>query len=285
MTRAAQRLTIAGYENAKGRAEGCWHDLIRLALEESMIACPAPWGEGDMILRFGEGMTTEDEAEEEEAAVSAALPPWLSARAAPEIAASPPLRPSQSVDRGDRGGRVLAGRLAHALLHMLPGVDAGRRCGAAKAFLDAQGAALAELDRAALAELDRAAIAAQAAAPIEAPEFAFLFGPGSRGEVALAGVLHRPEQTGLAYNGRLDRLVETDEAILIVDFKQGPAPVWPAPAHVAQLAVYRAALRPLYPSKAVCAGLVYLDGPTLRWIEDAELDAALDAFTGRVRLH
>jgi ATP-dependent helicase/nuclease subunit A len=277
MTRAAQRLTIAGYENAKGRLEGCWHDLVRFGLEESMIECPAPWGDGDAILRFGEGMASEDEAEEEEAPVSAALPPWLSARAAPEIAASPPLRPSQSVDREDRGGRVLAGRLVHALLHMLPSVDAARRREAAKAFIDAQGAALAESDR--------AAIAAQATALIEAPEFAFLFGPGSRGEVALAGVLHRPEEASLAYNGRLDRLVETDEVILIVDFKQGPAPVWPAPAHVAQLAVYRAALRPLYPSKPVCAGLVYLDGPTFRWIEDAELDAALDAFTGRVRLH
>ena len=55
-----------------------------------------------------------------------------------------------------------------------------------------------------------------------------------------------------------------DEAVLIVDFKLGAAPARPARAHVAQLALYRAALRPLYPSLPVSAALVYLDGPTVR---------------------
>ena len=95
---------------------------------------------------------------------------------------------------------------------------------------------------------------------MEAPELAGLFGPGSRGEVPLAGILRRPGRADLAYSGRLDRMLATDEAILIVDFKLGPAPARPSPAHVTQLAVYRAALRPHYPLKPVRAALVYLDG-------------------------
>ncbi len=72
-------------------------------------------------------------------------------------------------------------------------------------------------------------------------------------------------------------MLATEEAVLIVDFKLGPAPARPSRAHVAQLAVYRAALQPLYPSLPVRAALVYLDGPTLRRIEDSDLEAALDA--------
>ena len=69
----------------------------------------------------------------------------------------------------------------------------------------------------------------------------------------------------------------TGGGVSIVDFKLGAEPVAPAAAHVAQLALYRAALQPLYPGLPIRAALVYLDGPTLAPIAEAELDAALDA--------
>ncbi len=269
MTRAAQRLIVAGFENSKRRADGCWHDLIRVGLEQSMSPVPAFWGNGETILRFGEGLTAEDEGETGGATDGVELPGWLRARAAPE-AASTPLRPSEAeVVREGEAKRILEGRLAHALLQTLPDIPPIRRAAAAKAHLDAHGGALAGEAR--------ASILAQVAAVVDAPELAHLFGPGSRGEVALAGVLRRAGRPDLAYSGRLDRMLATEEAVLIVDFKLGPAPARPAPAHVAQLAVYRAALQPLYPSLPVRAALVYLDGATLRHIEDAELEAALEA--------
>jgi ATP-dependent helicase/nuclease subunit A len=269
MTRAAQRLIVAGFENSKGRAAGCWHDLVRSGLEQSMYRVPAYWGNGDTILRFGEGLTAEDEGEPGGAADSVELPGWLRARAAPEADATP-LRPSAAgAVRQGEAKRMLEGRLAHALLQTLPDVPPRLRASAAKAHLDAHGGALAEEARAALL--------AQVAAVVEAPELAHLFGPGARGEVALAGVLKRPGRADLAYSGRLDRMLATEEEVLLVDFKLGPAPARPSRAHVAQLAVYRAALQPLYPSLPVRAALVYLDGPTLRRIEDSDLEAALDA--------
>ena len=36
MTRAAQRLIVAGYENTKGRADGCWYDLVHDGLADGM---------------------------------------------------------------------------------------------------------------------------------------------------------------------------------------------------------------------------------------------------------
>ena len=121
---------------------------------------------------------------------------------------------------------------------MLPSLPPQRRPGAAAAYLDAWGGALAESARAALAS--------KVLAAIDAPELSRFFGPDSRSEVALAGLLPRPGRPDLPYSGRLDRLVATGEGVLIVDFKLGEKPDRPAAAHVAQLALYRAALQPLY---------------------------------------
>ncbi len=231
-----------------------------------MIPVHAFWGGGDTILRFGEGLTAEDEGEAGPPSVNIQLPAWLGTRAPPESAATA-LQPS-GAGRGGEGQRPLEGRLVHALLQALPAVPPAARSAAAKAYLDMHGGSLAEEAR--------TAIAARVAAVMEAPGLADLFGPGSRGEVALAGVLRRPGRADRPYSGRLDRMLATDEAVRIVDFKLGPPPARPSPAHIAQLAVYRAALRPLYRLLPVRAALVYLDGPTLMPIEDAELEAALD---------
>ena len=185
MTRAAQRLIVAGFENSKGRADGCWHDLVRRGLEESMNPVPAFWDEREAILRFGEGLTAEDESETGGLTDHADLPEWLLARAAPE-AASPPLRPSKAgaVHTGD-GRRVFEGRLAHALLQLLPDIPSADRAATAKAYLDAHGGALTEEAR--------IAIAVRIAAVMETPEVAGLFGPEfarrslSRGGFATAG--------------------------------------------------------------------------------------------------
>jgi ATP-dependent helicase/nuclease subunit A len=268
MTRAAQRLIIAGFENAKGQSDGCWRELVRLGLGESMYPVPAPWGNGETILRFGEPLTADDEDEAAGAAPSADLPAWLRTRARPEAGIAP-IRPSRA-NRSSmaESERALEGRLAHALLQALPGVPFPGRAAAAQAYLALHGRALAEEAR--------AAIAARVAAVMDAPELSALFGPGSRGEVSLAGTLRRPGRADQAYRGRLDRMLVTGEAVLIVDFKLGPAPSRPSCEHVAQLALYRAALRPLYPSLPVRAALVYLDGPTQRPLSDADFEAAFD---------
>ncbi len=267
MTRAAQRLVIAGYETSKGRGEGCWHRLVEVGLGASMADAPAPWNSAETIRRFGEGLRADDGAETPQPSASAPLPAWLSAKAAPE-APGRRLTPSRASPARE-SERVVEGRLAHALLQILPDVAPEHRAAAAAAYLDAHGGALGAAAREALSD--------QVVSTVAAPELAALFGPGSRGEVSLAGVLRRPGRTCAPYSGRLDRVFVTEAGVSIVDFKLGAAPTLPSPAHIAQLALYREALRPLYPTLPVRAALVYLDGPTLRSIETAELDAALDA--------
>jgi ATP-dependent helicase/nuclease subunit A len=152
---------------------------------------------------------------------------------------------------------------------MLPNIPPERRPGAAAAYLEAWGGALPESVRAALASRIVKAIGTE--------ELSFLFGSASRGEVPLAGLLRRPGRPDLPYSGRLDRLAATGEGVFIVDFKLGEKPDRPASSHIAQLALYRAALQAVYRDATIRAGLVYLDGPTLAPLSGDQLDAALDA--------
>ena len=240
MTRAAQRLIVAGYETSRRRPLDCWWDLVHSGLADALVEGAAPFRGDGTILRFGEGLQAEGLGETAPDRAPGSLPDWLIASAAPEMAA-PALNPSRAggVGGGDRE-RALEGRLAHALLEMLPNLLPQRRPAAAAAYLDAWGGALAESARVALAS--------KVLAAIDAPELSHIFAPDSRTEVALAGLLPRPGRPDLPYSGRLDRLVATGQGVLIVDFKLGEKPERPAAAHVAQLALYRAALQPLYRS-------------------------------------
>nr|WP_282184376.1 PD-(D/E)XK nuclease family protein [Azospirillum formosense] len=94
------------------------------------------------------------------------------------------------------------------------------------------------------------------------PRFARLFGPNSRAEVEVVGLV-----TGRALSGRVDRLVIEDDAVWIVDYKTNrPPPVRAEdvpPVYVRQMEAYRAALRAIYPDKAVRCVLLWTDTPAL----------------------
>ncbi len=122
------------------------------------------------------------------------------------------------------------------------------------------------------------AIAASALRILEAPDFAAVFGPGSRAEVGLAGHLTVAGARRLV-TGRVDRMIRTDGRVLIVDYKSDrPAPEGldaVPPAYLAQLALYREILRPLEPDAEIGAALVWTDTARLMAIPDAALDAVL----------
>jgi ATP-dependent helicase/nuclease subunit A len=97
---------------------------------------------------------------------------------------------------------------------------------------------------------------------LEDPAFAAIFGPGSRAEVPVVGVFGTH-----ALSGQIDRLVVTEDAVLIVDYKTlRPPPREEADvpaAYLAQLAAYRAAVAAIYPGRAVRCALLWTDGPRL----------------------
>ncbi|MBU2583396.1 MAG: double-strand break repair helicase AddA [Alphaproteobacteria bacterium] len=305
MTRAEDRLYVAGFEGGRPRPPDCWYDIVRQGLEDSIQAVTGP--DGREVLRLqGEQSVARADARSHAAAAGAPLQPpqWARSKAPriplvmlplapsrlvpyeadsegepvpgptrPESRGAPdePSAPAPEEAAGDRD-RFLRGTLTHALFEHLPAVREDRRGAAAKAFLEARGSALpAHVRRAIVEEVENV---------LGDPVFAALFGPRSRAEVAVAARLQRPGGKGppLSLSGSIDRLAEVDGSYLIVDFKtnrdvpSGPETI--AEAYLLQLAAYRLALKAIEPGRRVRAGLLWTRVARLIEVPDARLDEA-----------
>jgi ATP-dependent helicase/nuclease subunit A len=179
--------------------------------------------------------------------------------------AEPPVR---SPIGGDDGARFRRGRLIHRLFQSLPELDPGRREEAAVRFLTRRGWGLSSQEQ--------ADIAAEVRAVLTHPNFAPLFGPGSRAEVPLAGLLG-----GRAITGQIDRLRVTDDAVQIVDFKSNrPPPLTVegvADIYLRQMATYRGLLAKIYPARSITCMLLWTDGPNLMILPESLLNKAAAA--------
>ena len=103
------------------------------------------------------------------------------------------------------------------------------------------------------------------------PDFAALFGADALVEAPLAGIVGDQ-----AIVGQVDRLLVTDAAVTVVDYKTNrPPPATEAevaPVYLAQMAAYRALLRRIYPGRPVACLLLWTDGPRLMALSDRLLD-------------
>ena len=159
----------------------------------------------------------------------------------------------------------------HRLLQSLPDIPSPRRMAAAEHYL---AGAATDFSAAEQGEIVR-----QISAILDTPEFAELFAPGSRAEVPIVGRLARVDGGAQRVPGQVDRLVVTDNAVLIGDYKTDgvvPRGLDEVPsAYIAQLALYRAVLARLYPDKAVRAALIFTAAPVLIEIPAETLEAKL----------
>lgn len=274
LTRARDQLIVCGAQYHNSRAEGCWHAQVEAALRALPGVAEGP--DQRLILGVAPPLLG---AVAQPADVRAPPPAWATApapadampprAAAPSrIAAlepppAPSPRDSQAPDRFRRGS------LIHALLERLPDAPPDQRAGLAARRLAAE----PDLDAAMREDIVREVLAV-----LDHPEFAAVFGPGSRAEAAIAGAgPGLPD--GVVVNGAIDRLVITDAEILILDYKTNRPPPARAQdvdgAYIAQLAAYRAVLAGLYPDRPVRCALLWTHAPRLMEIPGALLDAAL----------
>jgi ATP-dependent helicase/nuclease subunit A len=272
MTRAEERLYVAGYHGKNPPPEGCWHSMIVAALENE---CEKLSDADGYVLRLGAPPQRDDLSSAGRAAPAILVPEFARRPAPREASPAPPLRPSSALAAADApsgadGGapigrdvaRMAAGRLTHALLQYLPSCPAERRKEAARRFLDLRGALLEPAARDLVVE--------NAIRAIEDPRLADLFGPGSMAEVDIYAAL----DGGLEISGRIDRLAETADSVLVADFKTGRPRDSVGAAQLRQLALYRAALAPLYANKRLRCFIVFTQGATILEATAAALDEA-----------
>jgi ATP-dependent helicase/nuclease subunit A len=292
MTRAADRLIIGGCKpgNMNNVRKDCWYDLIDKGLAASGLSEETIETADSLVKRYrltGDAVDAERmDAAEARASAPVELPSWLMVPVIAETAA-PALRPS---DGGGAVGRrfggaaeqleararaIQRGTLVHRLLQSLPEVQPARRREIAQIFLarNTEGWSVAE----------REDLATNVLAVIAEPRFAPVFADGSRAEVAIVGRLEQPGGRRVLVSGQIDRLVVTADEVLIVDFKTNQAPPKTADeapqAYIRQLALYRAVLQKLYPTKCVRAALLWTESTELMEISASALDAGLPSPT------
>ncbi len=280
LTRARDRLIVMGRRLGRpkeGFDAGSWWDVIAGTFERLGAERPGEVHDiGGGRMRFGGGPGASPVAPVP-AGARGAPPDWVRAVPAPDRSARvaapsrmdeaprlPAPSPLAATGPGGALGRFRRGDLIHRLLERLPELPPPDRPDAARRLLSR------ERD---LSEEQRAEMIAAAFAVLDDDRFAPVFGPGSRAEVAIAGLLD-----GVPVSGRIDRLVVTADRVLVVDYKTNrPAPDRAEdadPAYILQLAVYAAVLEQLYPARRVEAALVWTDGPRLTPVPQALLEAA-----------
>jgi ATP-dependent helicase/nuclease subunit A len=273
LTRAEDELIICGAEGAKKPPDTCWYWLVEAGFarlgETSCAQSAAPDKVSRQAMRAIPPLP----------GWAGAAPGWVSAPPAPErtrperlapsrgtedeakraIAASP-LGPGLAVLRGARAAAMEKGRAVHALLQHLPGIAPQRRRDAAMRYL---GGIEALADRA-------GAICDSVLAVLAAPGLDMLFGPGSRAEIPLAGVVGEVEIGGL-----VDRLAVSEHAVWIADYKTDRAPPETPEAipagYLRQLAAYKAILAQIHPDKEIHCVLIFTEATRVMTVPQALL--------------
>jgi ATP-dependent helicase/nuclease subunit A len=291
LTRAEERLYIAGFHGVKGPGQNCWARMIEatFASDPDIEHAPAFWDPDDFVLRlFSPGSKAAWAVPRERASFiaaspAAAAPDWLWRSVEQPIEPAAPIRPSSAPAAADRlsdpaamtparRGALRIGAMTHLLLQHLPDLPEEARTRAARAFLEARAA---DLDPEA-----RDGLIDSALRVVDTPELVALFGPHSKAEVEVSGTVVLPRGGTIEVAGRVDRIGVTEAEVLVADFKTGAAPCAPAdiPApYLAQMALYRAALTPLWPGRRLRMLLIWTAELSVAALNDASLDAALAA--------
>jgi ATP-dependent helicase/nuclease subunit A len=263
LTRAIERLAIAGLKPNHTLAENSWHKRVERALDSlGATAEDDPrWGQA---IRYRSGVATASPKARLARAVAEApkVPDWARKHAPPESRPPRPLAPSASPEdrqaapapSPEQRAAARRGTLIHALFERLPGVEREQRPSAAKRWLE-RSAGVTE-------PKDREELAALVCSILDDPRFSPLFGRQSLAEAPIAATL----ADGRVIAGTVDRLLVEDNRISVIDFKTGRVPASKSEipvAHRNQMQAYSDALAVIFPGRAIRSMLLYTGGAHL----------------------
>ena len=288
MTRAEDRLYISGSRGKRKMAEDCWYSLIYNAfkpiaeeIDFKVHGKPVLDDDGNELsaLRFISNQTKdikEVKMEEVSRIGVEKLPDWARQDKPEEPFPSKPLMPSRPEEAEpavcsplgeDNGWRFRRGNLAHQLLEILPEMKKDQWEKVIINFLSRAEHQLSETQQYELKE--------ELLKVLNDVGFASIFGVGSRAEVPVTGLVGRGDKSQVL-SGSIDRLLVTEDEVLIVDYKTNrPPPITEEGVQIVylkQLAAYKSAIVRIYPDKQVRCALLWTDGPHLMEISPERLD-------------
>ena len=281
LTRAEDRLVVCGWQTRRALDDACWYRKIEQGFD-ALGAEREPFSAWDGELRRHATPQIAEPTRKQTDRTSAAptvLPTWLG-RPPPAEPARPqrlaPSRPENAelgpvpaaasplLAREAAANRFRRGTLLHALLQHLPELPPDRRADAAHAWLDRPGNGLAPNEA---AELTRETLAI-----LDHPDLAPLFGPGSRAEVPLTGLIF-----GAVVGGLVDRLAVLTDRVLFADYKTNRRPperLEDTPVlYLRQMSAYRAVLRDIFPGRVITCALIWTQAARVVMLPDALLES------------
>ncbi len=294
LTRAQDRLLICGpwsggAKSKTGHSETSWFAMCHKAMQrladndkalviDDISVSSVSEDEQPIVYQFGAPQAPEIDATQS-APEDEYLPSWINEYVPAESGGARYTAPSSLLGEEPavlppfmetRPKQLLRGRLIHTLLQTLPDIDPSNWHKHAMHFLTRD----PELSQAECEEMYEAATGV-----LDDPQFDPIFGPDGKAEAPIVGGNDEKLPHGLLINGRVDRLIVTDDFVLIVDFKTDrPAPARAedvGQAYTAQMAAYRAVLESAYPDKNIRCALVWTDGPKLMELDADQMDSAL----------
>jgi ATP-dependent helicase/nuclease subunit A len=255
MTRAEDRLYIAGVQPKKNIAAQCWYAQVKTALEKMNSI----YKDQDGTLRLHRVSTREgdrDDRARKKTHEHTKLPAWSTDAKLAKI--------GQIMEGHDRkidtykaapqeNIHLKRGRLIHKLLEILPALPADKRFDAGMHFFNT-----AEMTKEVYKTLlDRVLKI------LDMPEFSRFFMPDSRAEVPIS---YTNEQ-GTIINNVIDRLIVTKDIIWILDYKTDQEPAKTKTQipqkYITQLDQYARAIKKIYPEHTVKSAIL--------WIENLEV--------------
>lgn len=268
LTRAEDRLYLGGYQTRKKPIDESWYYHVEKAFARLPEAETIPFGDDDRpALRLINYQTKPAEERIQTDIVQKhekARPAWLDLAAAEEPFPPRPLMPSRPsepepsmcspLDR-ENNYRFRRGNLTHKLLQTLPDIAPDKRHKAAEVFIRQKGHDLPEKVQ--------SNIVAETMKILHHSDYGLLFSDQSVAEVPVTGLLDHKRLV----SGQIDRLVVTENEVLIVDYKTNrPPPKDPAqiPAiYKTQMKSYSDIVEKIYPDKKIRCFLLWTDGPNM----------------------
>ncbi len=263
LTRAEKWLIVAGAGKFTDTSDS-WYQRIEAGLIGiGAVEATQPGGTG---LRYESGnwQGLIDASEQQDPIADVALPAWADEPTVPGIAASKPLSPSNlggakalagPIKDWDEEAAKLRGTQIHLLLEHLPQYQESSWPSAAKHILRNEDLPTEGAD----------ALLHEATRVLKAPHLAHLFSGDTLAEIDLTAAL--PTLNGQRILGTVDRLLITEDRVLVVDFKTNqlvPQTESDVPEGLLrQMGAYAEALSLIYPNHKI--------EPAILWTANASL--------------
>ena len=261
LTRAEECLCICGYKGKNNPNEKSWYSMCKEAFCEIADCSNADCLVYNLEQRIepkAENVSGKEEVDEK-------IPDWVFEQPEQETELMKPLRPSHMEDENkvaamsplkadEKGNLYGRGKIIHKLLQFLPMTEKNTRKDLAKEFLDKHAK---DFD-----EVEKKKILSEVCALLDDEKFADLFGENSVAEVALMG------QVGdRIINGQVDRLVVTDEKVMIVDYKTNRPPAKrledvPS-AYLKQMRAYKDVVSKIYGNRTIETYILWTNTATM----------------------